>query len=57
MIAEVRGKLGDRVFDSIVPRSVRAAEAPSYGLPLQLYDPRSRVAAAYADLAQEVLGR
>ena len=57
VIAEVRGKLGDRVFDSIVPRSVRAAEAPSYGLPLQLYDPRSRVAVAYADLAQEVLSR
>lgn len=57
VIAEVRGNLGDRVFDSIVPRSVRAAEAPSYGVPLQVYDPRSRVAAAYADLAQEVLSR
>ena len=57
VIAEVRGKLGDRVFDSIVPRSVRAAEAPSYGVPLQIHDPRSRVAAAYADLAREVLSR
>ena len=57
VIAEVRRKLGARVFDSTVPRSVRAAEAPSHGLPLHLYDPRSRVAVAYADLAQEVLGR
>ena len=57
VIAEVREKLGDRVFDSVVPRSVRAAEAPSYGLPLQIYDPRSKVAVAYADLAQEVLAR
>lgn len=57
VIAEVRGKLGDRVFGTIVPRSVRAAEAPSYGVPLQIHDPRSRVAAAYADLAREVLSR
>ena len=57
VIAEVRDRLGDRVFDTIVPRSVRAAEAPSYGLPLQVYDPRSKVAVAYADLAQEVLSR
>ncbi|MDE2881883.1 MAG: ParA family protein [Acidobacteriota bacterium] len=57
VIAEVQGKLGDRVFGAIVPRSVRAAEAPSYGVPLQIYDPRSRVAAAYADLAQEIVSR
>ena len=57
VIAEVRGKLGEQVFHAIVPRSVRAAEAPSHGMPLQVYDPGSRAAVAYADLAQEVLVR
>ena len=57
VIAEVRSKLGGRAFRSIIPRSVRAAEAPSYGLPVQVFDPRSRAAVAYAELAQEVLSR
>ncbi|MFN8623493.1 MAG: AAA family ATPase [Chloroflexota bacterium] len=54
---EVRRHLGDRVFDSVVPRSVRLAEAPSYGRPIALYSPTSRGAQAYADLAAELLTR
>ncbi len=57
VIDEVRDKLGDRVFRATVPRSVRVAEAPSYGVPLQVYEPRSRAAVAYAELAEEVLAR
>ena len=57
VMAEVRHKLGDRVFRCVVPRSVRAAEAPSFGMPLQLYDPRSSVAIAYSELAREVISR
>lgn len=57
VMTEVRSKLGDRVFRTTVPRSVRVAEAPSYGLPLQTYDPRSEAAIAYTALAEEVLSR
>jgi chromosome partitioning protein len=54
---EVRRHLGDRVFQAVVPRSVRLAEAPSYGRPIALYSPTSRGAQAYADLAAELLTR
>ncbi len=54
---EVRQAMGDRVFASEIPRSVRLAEAPSHGVPLHLYDPGSRALAIYADLAREVMAR
>lgn len=57
VMSEVRSKLGDRVFRTAVPRSVRVAEAPSFGLPVQTYDPRSKAAVAYHALAAEVLSR
>lgn len=46
---------GDKVFNTIIPRNVRLAEAPSYGLPALLYDKTSQGALAYLDLAKEVL--
>ena len=54
---EVRKHFGDQVFQTIVPRNVRLAEAPSYGLPVLSYDIKSRGAAAYLALAREVLAR
>ena len=54
---EVREHFGDQVFQTIVPRNVRLAEAPSYGLPVLSYDIKSRGAAAYLALAREVLAR
>jgi chromosome partitioning protein len=54
---EVRRHLGDRVFDTVVPRSVRLSEAPSYGLPIALYRPDSRGAEAYRSLATELRTR
>jgi chromosome partitioning protein len=45
------------VYDTVVPRSVRLSEAPSHGLPIALYDPASRGAHAYRDLAGEVTTR
>jgi chromosome partitioning protein len=54
---EVRRHLGDRVYDAIIPRSVRLSEAPSHGLPIHLYAPGSRGAEAYRDLASEVRAR
>jgi chromosome partitioning protein len=55
--AEVRRHLGATVFEVIVPRSVRLAEAPSYGRPIARYSPESRGAQAYAKLADELLAR
>jgi chromosome partitioning protein len=55
--AEVRRHLGATVFDTIVPRSVRLAEAPSYGRPIARYSPESRGAHAYQALAEEITGR
>jgi chromosome partitioning protein len=55
VVGEVRRYFGDRVFQSIVPRTVRLAEAPSYGQPISVYAPSSSGALAYAELAREVL--
>jgi chromosome partitioning protein len=55
--AEVRAHLGAAVFDTVVPRSVRLSEAPSFGLPIALYRGDSRGALAYAELARELRGR
>ena len=55
--AEVRRHLGAAVFDTIVPRSIRLSEAPSFGLPIALHRPDSKGAEAYAALAVELLAR
>ena len=55
--AEARRHLGDRVFTTVIPRSVRLSEAPSYGQPIAAYRPDSAGAEAYRLVAQEYLGR
>jgi chromosome partitioning protein len=55
--SEVRRHMNGSVYDTIVPRSVRLSEAPSHGLPIALYDPGSRGASAYRELAGEVAAR
>jgi chromosome partitioning protein len=55
VIAEVRAHFKEKVFDTQVPRSVRLAEAPSFGQPALLYDIRSRGAEAYLQLAKELM--
>jgi chromosome partitioning protein len=57
VVDEVRDFFGDRVFETLIPRSVRIAEAPSHGMPVTLYDPSGRGAEAYRSLAKEVLER
>ncbi|MGH3665867.1 MAG: ParA family protein, partial [Egibacteraceae bacterium] len=57
VVDEVVAHFGDTVFASRIPRSVRLAEAPSYGQPIQAFDPASRGALAYRRLAREVLQR
>ena len=54
---EVRKYFKERVYRSYIPRNVRLAEAPSYGLPINIYDPRSAGAEAYRALADEVIHR
>ncbi|MEO8504208.1 MAG: ParA family protein [Acidobacteriota bacterium] len=54
---EVRRHFGDVVFDTVVPRSIRLAEAPSHGLPILQYDIKSKGAEAYLALARELLQR
>jgi chromosome partitioning protein len=55
--AEVRRHFGELVFEAVVPRSVRVAEAPSHGLPVTHYDRRSRGADAYWKVAMELVER
>ena len=54
---DVRSFMGDRVYQTIIPRNVRVSEAPSHGKPVLLYDSRSPGAQAYAHLAGEMLRR
>jgi chromosome partitioning protein len=57
VVEEVRRHFPDRTFQTVIPRSVRLSEAPSYGKPVLEYEPTSRGASAYADLAQELIER
>jgi chromosome partitioning protein len=57
VVKEVRAHFGDAVFRQIVPRNIRLSEAPSYGQPIVVFDPASRGAIAYRELAKEVIAR
>lgn len=57
VVSEVREYFGERVFETMIPRSTRLAEAPSFGKPIIHYDKYSSGAAAYELLAQEFIGR
>ncbi|WP_044748987.1 ParA family protein [Bacillus alveayuensis] len=55
VIDEVKKYFQDKVYQSIIPRNIRLSEAPSHGQPIILYDPRSRGAEVYLELAKEVV--
>jgi len=55
VVENVRENLDEIIYDTVVPRNVRLAEAPSFGIPINLYDPRSAGAIAYDHLADEVI--
>lgn len=55
--AELRNFLGDKVYDTVIPRSVRLSEAPSHGLPGIVYDKYNKGSRAYMDLAEEFISR
>jgi chromosome partitioning protein len=55
VVDEVRKHLRNKVYMTVIPRTVRLSEAPSHGKPIVLYDPNSKGAVAYAELAKEVI--
>jgi chromosome partitioning protein len=57
VVDEVRDFFGDKVFKTLIPRTVRLSEAPSFGKPVTLYDPLGKGAEAYQNLAKEVIDR
>lgn len=57
VVENVKQNLEQPVYDTIIPRNIRLAEAPSYGMPINYYDPRSAGASAYRSLAEEVIAR
>jgi chromosome partitioning protein len=54
---DVRKHFGDKVFKTVIPRNVRLSESPSHGLPIILYDIKSRGAIAYMEMAKEIIQR
>ena len=57
VVENVKENLNQNIYKTIIPRNVRLAEAPSYGQPINIYDPRSAGAESYRLLAEEVLNR
>ena len=55
VVDNIKENLDEIIYNTVVPRNVRLAEAPSFGLPINLYDPRSSGAMAYRELAKEVI--
>lgn len=55
VVENVKSVLKQRIFNTVIPRNVRLAEAPSYGMPICKYDPRSAGAESYAALADELI--
>ena len=56
-VGNIREYLADQVYQTVIPRNIRLGEAPSHGVPVILYDARSRGAEAYVALAHEFLAR
>ena len=55
VVKEVKKYFEDKVYKTVIPRNVRLSEAPSYGMPISIYDPRSKGAKAYEKFAKELL--
>ena len=57
VVENVKDNLNQTIYKTIIPRNIRLAEAPSHGLPINIYDSKSAGAESYRMLAQEVMGR
>ena len=55
VVDEVKGYFGDKVYKTVIPRNVKLSEAPSYGVPITVYDPRSKGAKCYDKLGRELI--
>lgn len=55
VVREVKRYFGDKVYKTVIPRNIKLSEAPSYGLPITLYDEKSKGARAYEKLAREII--
>lgn len=56
VVENVKANLKAKVYETMIPRNIRLAEAPSYGMPISIYDPKSAGAEAYMSLADEIIG-
>ena len=54
---QLKAHFGDKVFDTVIPRNVRLAEAPSYGVPGVVFDPSAKGSLAYVEFAREMIQR
>jgi chromosome partitioning protein len=54
---QLKGHFGDKVFNTLIPRNVRLAEAPSYGLPGVVFDPSAKGSQAFVSFAEEMVAR
>ena len=57
VVENVKQHIKQNVYNTLIPRNIRLAEAPSYGMPINMYDPKSAGAEAYMQLADEVIAR
>ena len=57
VVAQVKKYYGDKVFKAVIPRSVRLSEAPSFGMPINFYEPNGKGSEAYMELAREFLSK
>ena len=55
VVKEVKKYFKDKVYKTVIPRNVRLSEAPSYGMPISIYDPKSKGAKAYEKFTRELL--
>ena len=55
VVENVKENLDAKIYETLIPRNIRLAEAPSYGQPITIYDPKSAGAEAYMKLADEVI--
>ena len=55
VVKEVKRYFGDKVYKTVIPRNIKLSEAPSYGMPITLYDGKSKGARAYEKLAKEII--
>lgn len=55
VVKEVKRYFGDKVYKTVIPRNIKLSEAPSFGMPISLYDPKSKGSRCYEKLAKEVL--